>query len=148
MSRVYVVTALLLFGCASAPKNYNFEASETYEASYDEVWSAVIDVFSENDWPIQTLEKDSGLISTTHAGMTRNSNWSDCDVGMFETLEDKVGSFNVRVREVQGGTSLTVNASFSGVVDTLGGIQRKNCVSTGQLEMQIRHLVRRNLRQG
>jgi len=141
------MVGFLTLSCASSPKTYNYDRSEVYEASYDDVWEAVIDVFAENDWPIQTLEKDSGIISTSRATMDKDSNWSECDTGMFGNLRDKAGSFNVRVREVGSGqSSLTVTTTFEAGMSGIGGYERKPCVSTGQLEMQIQYLVRQKLR--
>ncbi len=59
---------LFLNGCATQgtlPSRVNIEKSRTYDASFDIVWSAIIQGIAETNMPITTLEKDSGLIAIT-----------------------------------------------------------------------------------
>ena len=60
-----VLTCSLGAGCASAPKTFNFNPVATIDAEYDDVWSAVVEYFAVSNLPIDTIEKDSGLIVTS-----------------------------------------------------------------------------------
>ncbi len=74
---VIVLVSVLGVGCASAPKKFSFNPVATIDAGYDEVWAAVVEYFAVSNLPIDTIEKDLGLIVTS---------WLDAGSG---TGEDK-----------------------------------------------------------
>lgn len=66
-SLLLVVSVLMLTSCGArfVPKTFNYPAKNTSQPihlSYDKVWSGVVDFFAENNIPISTIEKSSGLI--------------------------------------------------------------------------------------
>lgn len=88
--------------------------------TYDEVWDEAIDYVANAGFSISTLEKASGLIVCQNVGVSSNSvtyesngvlrnpnayivTTKQCDE--YRTSVD----FNIRVKNVDGGTSITVN---------------------------------------
>lgn len=61
---VLFVLALISAGCAQPFIKPKIENSKTFQASYDSVWKAVVEVFAEETYPIKAVEKESGIIST------------------------------------------------------------------------------------
>lgn len=60
----WLLIPLLLVGCATTqPERPPIEARRTFHAPFDKVWAATVGTLSE-DYPVQVIEKSSGLIST------------------------------------------------------------------------------------
>ena len=147
--------------------NYELISSITTSTPYDKVWNNVIDFFAENNIPIGTLSKDSGIITATNIsldekvvsyenkdGVIVNSNaWF---VVPYFSGVNVVGaratcSFNVRVRQLEdGNVRIQVNISnLTGyytieILDPLTlkkEIVRNNypreCCSTGKFEAAL-----------
>ena len=76
---VLAFAAVVLAGCATAPKEFAFDPTVTIDASYDAVWAAVVEFFAIGSLPIDTIEKDSGLIVTS---------WMDAGKGPHEENKD------------------------------------------------------------
>ena len=145
------VVTLGMWGCASAPRSYEFDRSFTAGASFDDTWAAVVDAVSASDRPPSSAEKASGLITT---------DWHDVQVIDRDRLIDCGGSgigmhtdpqlrLNVTVREEgEGATRVTVNVSarttFSLGLDEATRSTRQ-CNSRGVVEEQIRGAVLRQL---
>lgn len=55
---------LISAGCSQPFIKPKIENSKTFQASYDPVWKAVVEVFAEKTYPIKAVEKDSGIISS------------------------------------------------------------------------------------
>jgi uncharacterized lipoprotein len=117
-------------------------------SDFNTAWDAAIDVFAERLWPIYSLERASGLITTDW--MTAHRSEMDCgEAGLTNTHRDHEVRMSVVIREADSGSSLTVhtaarsarwdviNGSFRGMVD---------CVSTGLIEREVHDDVRRRAR--
>ena len=121
---------LVLSSCASSvgtlKGQYPAINTVTTNSSFEDVWSRVIDFFAENNIPIGTIAKDSGIITATNIRLGDS----------FVSYEDKNGkivnpnawfvvpymkevvgaradcSFNVRVKKnSDGGSTIQVNLS-------------------------------------
>ena len=73
MKRIYTVALFVLalglvVSCAAykPPKTYQFDKTQTINKSFDEVWGKIIQWFGNNNSPIKTIEKASGLIATEY----------------------------------------------------------------------------------
>lgn len=88
--------------------------------SFDEVWDTAIDYVSSAGFTISTLEKASGLIVCKNVGVsskaiTCESNGvlrnPDAYIVTNRRCDEYLASvdFNIRVKKVEGGTSITVN---------------------------------------
>ena len=64
---VVVLTGMILVqGCGPMMVIPTIETSRSYETvSYDEVWSATVKTFALRSYPIQVIEKDSGILTTS-----------------------------------------------------------------------------------
>jgi hypothetical protein len=141
------VVLLTSTACASAPVARDFDDVSDYRAvSFTEAWDAVVDMSADQNWAIDILDRDSGLISTEWT-IADNAAHIDCGApGFRATHIDPMGRFDVVVRETDNGASLTVTTSWRvtrNSANSLGGVE---CLSTGVLERELHDGVRRRLR--
>lgn len=57
---------------ATAPARHKVETTTTVPASVDQAWEAMIDLFADNNWAIQNLDRSSGLITTDWMSLGRD----------------------------------------------------------------------------
>jgi uncharacterized lipoprotein len=148
---VLALSALeLTIACASAPVRHDFERTTQFqESDFDAVWTAVIDVFGDRGWAIDNMEKDSGFIATDWMTLSRSDrDVMDCGSAGLNVDSDHAVKFNVVVRPIGNGASMTVNTTFRAnrcFGDTCNLI---DCVSTGGLETILVDAVRGRVSQG
>lgn len=147
-----VLPVLSFTGCAgSPPKVVAFDPVAKYEADFDQVWEPVVEFFAVGNLPIDTIEKDSGLIVTSwmdagSGGIEHKENEHFCDCGKPGFMGHKIwtrGKFSIHVKSApQDGTELRVTCTFQ--QNQLDGAKEVvvNCASTGNLEKQIHGYVR------
>lgn len=146
-----LIVILYALSCSPVPPvKMDLKTYTDLDATFDEVWEAVIAHFADNMYTIQTIEKSSGIIVTErityrngpisdgYAG-NKEMNLSLCNCGKHGSLifGNLYVKFNVFVREIdKNKTRIQVNAKFwTTYYDALGenrGVW--DCVSTGQLE--------------
>jgi hypothetical protein len=141
--RLTAMVAALLAGSSSsrAPKRHTFEKAMLTTASFDRTWAAVVEVFAENNWAIQHLERDSGLITTDWMLLAYDNPYADCgrtisSVGYTDQLR-----FNVLIREESDTVIVTVNAAFRRVEGAGAVWSQQGCYSTGQVEQLVHEQV-------
>ena len=113
---------MVLSSCASVPpKNYNFQSSRIINKNYDEVWAAIISSFAENNTPIKTIEKDSGIIVSDDLKVPFKlqnaiyySDYCDCGhPGGLNMYKQMLGSYNIFARKIENEqTSIQINTNF------------------------------------
>jgi hypothetical protein len=140
--RYFLVAGILLLElslltCAGvAPGVYKFQNKEVFEASFDEIWTAIIETFAQQNIPISNMEKVSGFITTQEIRFP--AEYADCGatpIGIKLTSAGLLGSFNVFVKEVSPGTySIAVNSHYRVITDNPF---YQGCVSTGKLETKL-----------
>lgn len=141
--------AVLLAGCMVAPKPTAFSNSRIYDNDFDAVWTALIEAFADNSWPISYIEKDFGIITTDWLPVPlpeRQRPWAEgpesADCGMDEMGDHWIGpgtmAFNVSAKKVAAGTELRVTITFQSV---RGG----QCLSKGIIEARIMDAVAKRL---
>ena len=141
MRRTSLTLLVTLTACASAPNFHQFERQAGIPAPFATVWDALIDTFGANSWSIDTLERDSGLITTDW--MLVDPSHMDCGSTGLNTDRNHQVRFNVIVREALGGSTLTVNTTwqaFRSGAFTIDGWQ--DCLSRGSIERMVHDLVR------
>lgn len=146
---------LMVYGCATAPAPRQIVKAFTIEASFDDVWVAVIDTFAEMNLPIANMEKDSGLITTDWEIYPRGKAgnvYCDCGgLGLNMEIERK-GRFNVFVRRLtENSCELKINCIYNRTIQPVmakgsTGITSRNCVSTGKLEAEMFEIVMSKLK--
>lgn len=132
MRRTILMTCLvgLAAGCATTPPG-----TRTYDASFDDVWEASIEVFAEQYIPISSLERDSGSISTGWATAIKED--MDCgSAGKFGKDLSRKGQYNVVVHEVDSGAvEVQVNAQLQASRYSMGDyVGDVSCSSSGRTE--------------
>lgn len=168
-SLLFLGLILILSSCGSTvytlKGDYTVESSTVTDAEFDKVWDNVIDYFAQNNIPVATLEKSSGLIVASNVsigeslvtledsnGQIMNNNaWF-----VFPYQKNCVGgkvvcSFNVRVRKQEDGkTFIGVNiGNIQGyiIVEFLNTMTfskqqvtqtvQSSCSSTGNFEKHL-----------
>jgi hypothetical protein len=133
--------------CASAPVARNFEDIGDYRAvSFAEVWDIVVDMSGERNWAIESLERDSGII-TTEWTSSDDASYRECgSAGFRATDSGHMGRFSVIVGETTNGVSVRVTTSWRVTRNSANSISSVECVSTGILERELHDEVRRRLR--
>lgn len=117
------------------------------EASFDQVWIAVIETFAELNLPILNMEKDSGLITTDWIRVPED--YADC--GFSEIAIDELeGKFNVFVKPADIVTNFSVNTSYRSLRRILFPEERQayvDCYSTGELEKSMNEIIQQKISQ-
>lgn len=142
-----VVVLLASAACASAPVARDFDDVSDYRAvSFTEVWDAVVVMSGDQNWAIETLDRDRGLI-TTEWTSADNVSYRDCGApGFRATHMDPMGRLDLVVRETDNGTSVTVTTNWRVTRNSTNSLASVECLSTGTLERELHDAVRRRLR--
>lgn len=137
------ISFLSLTGCVTSPEpqQHIFDNSRSYDASMQDVWAEAVRFFGENNLPIDTIERDSGLIQTNDlsTSATEFFSYADCSTGP-SPLAQEVGYINLSIvirERFDGSTSAMVNTRFS-LYRTFNGMSITfQCTSRGNLEKVI-----------
>jgi|ERR1700748_584578 len=121
--------------CATAPQAHDVKKYGTIHASADATWAAVIALFGEKGWPIETIDKGSGLISTKW--LQGRAELADCGTAPLATVVATRGRFNLIVRPAPDGTRITINTTFRQVRSFADQSSVIECTSTGIVEAGI-----------
>lgn len=131
-----LLIAAMCLASASAPGKHTVNRTTTVKASYDDTWTAVIDVFADRNWPISSMAKDSGLIATDWMRVDAAEAYADCGGSGIARTHGTYVRFNVRVKS-GNTTEVTVNASFREARSFDGQSGFADCESKGAIELQI-----------
>ncbi len=132
---------LVAAGCISivgGGDDDEYRRAETYPASYDATWQAVLQSFAELDLPIATIERESGLVATDWILVSESDDRMDCP----DDARQAEMRFNVLLEEAGSGTRMTITSGARALTDD-GVLQR--CASTGVLERAIQRRVSRKV---
>lgn len=136
--RCMVVVGSLIAGLASAtaPKPHNTQRTSTVAVPFDATWSAVVDLFSENSWPIANIDRASGIITTGEVPAA--DIYCDCGGHGISTVIATRGTLSIRVKaQDDGTTTMDVDVSFAQVRSFDNAVRRVDCTSRGVLESRI-----------
>lgn len=133
---------IVLTSCATTQVVSNSVASESYRASYDEVWTKVIRFFATNQISIGTLEKDSGIVTLKGDNLDSQLMNQYCEAdennGFLEVLlyGNVMGSVNVI--DEGGIVTVTVNTRYN-TIHAYGQnyYPARPCASKGVFERSI-----------
>ncbi|MCJ8274868.1 MAG: hypothetical protein MJK04_36385 [Psychrosphaera sp.] len=150
VSLIFVTSTIL--GCAPIPgvkpEHVNIAKSKAFDASYEQVWSAIIAGIAESNLSISTLEKDSGIISMSK--VTYDSDWAyegtrGSTLGQPDVITQRVADFNIfATKQAYEKTKVQVNSDFKMLVRTGNSSQAypynyqwEQAYSNGKLEQMI-----------
>lgn len=144
------VAATTMIGCATVrPTPHQFAKTFQLGSNFDDVWAATVQTFAELNLPIESIEKESGLITTERILLGWESEYCDCGKpGLFGTDFDRTVRFNAFLRSDAGGAAtLTINADFqvnrnNSMTETTTMVP---CESTGVFELRIKDKVAEKL---
>lgn len=132
-----LVIAMALAGCATPGQATQFNNSRAVNLSFDAAWDKTVSYFAENNIPIRTLEKDSGLIVAETASLPGAQLQQLADCGTAGRGQPGTASYNVFVRDLQTqGVTVQINATFTQVYRDIwtGQNAQSQCFSKGVLE--------------
>ncbi|WP_175714165.1 hypothetical protein [Burkholderia ambifaria] len=140
-----------LFGCVTqgqAPTAMRVEKSRTFDAPFDVVWPAIIDSIAEQNLPITTLEKVSGLIAISGVSYSPNDadeGYRGAVMGIPDQVTARAARFNIFATSQEGGkTTVKVNTRFAMQVRMGNGsnifpyrYQTEEAFSNGNFEKRV-----------
>lgn len=137
MLKAILVMTVLLTTCVTAPKVHEFQKTWTVPSTYDQAWSATVQLFAENGWPIATLEKDSGIIVSDWVNLGTQGGHADCGSPGLAIVQRREAKFNVFIQDNESGPILTVNTNFRELRSFDNRSFYTDCTSTGSLESNL-----------
>ncbi len=170
-----VLTLGVFLSCASGPRyippsDFEVPPDRWYQASFDDVWNAILETVTDLDIPIENMEKVSGFLRSDFMRFPKGSSLSEfMDCGTEKAMvqfHHRSGTgvrpewrpvtqnptfisearLTVLVREIEGRQSVRLRTTAAGVTrDVQGWPTRYDCRSTGRLEQfffdQVEHRV-------
>lgn len=150
----FLLTLFLLSSCAS-PKipepQPQFDDSRVYDASYDEVWSDLMEFFANNEVPLVNTDKESGYIKTERMRFDSNTvslyAWSGYKLPTKRVHSGLIRATVFVKEEQENKTSVKVNTSvrlfkdYCCVLDPGGWF---DAGSGGELELAILNSIKSN----
>ena len=139
--RLGVVAAAVAFtaASASAPVTHDVQRASVVNGSFDESWTALIDLFSDRSWEIRNLDKASGIVTTDWMKLGADGDgFADCGSAPLGANAPQV-KFNIHVKQDDADVSVTVNATFHQMRHALGSDPdfSFDCNSTKAVERMI-----------
>jgi len=68
---IYLFLPILLMGCVTTPPPRLITNTEIFQSSFDRVWGATVATFAEKTLPIESIDKESGLIGSNFVKTSR-----------------------------------------------------------------------------
>ncbi|MBN2314459.1 MAG: hypothetical protein JXM79_11055 [Sedimentisphaerales bacterium] len=147
---------ITLFGCAPAYVQPQINPEGIYEADYNAVWSALVETFSKNNYPIKAIEKESGIITTDYIAFPTPPVWG---TGTFDNMAVSPERYNAMWMPRSGRctisayasavdpnqTKLRINTHIEAFDSSKFGGGWKICYSNGYLEYNILDDIRKRI---
>jgi hypothetical protein len=147
-SLVVVLAVAVCLASATMPKPHDVDHTFVFRWGYDETWFAVVNVFSRHHWPIQTVDKASGLITTDEIDLGSDADkYADCGSDGLTVGHWTHGRFVVRFKKAGGYAIVTVDVSFKHFRRGHSFLERRDtaelvtCTSLGTVESLIHDAV-------
>lgn len=141
-----------MVGCSTAPTRpprHDFPDTIPFPgSSYDIVWTAIIDGFATIGFPIDNLEKDSGIVVTDWMSIDSSQYaYLDCGSpgkksgGVTRRFQDPLAKFNVILHDIDEGPEMKVNTFYQADWCENGDCTQWTCESTGVFERDFMYMV-------
>jgi len=137
--------SILAFAIACAPPRTEpvAIAPAPIAAGFNQTWNAVMDVLSDENIPVKTLDKASGYLMAEVAGVGAGDEekYADCGNSFLNALAMQGGGqmisrYNILVRGDSVASTVKVTATFVSGGGT-SDANAKRCASKGILEKQL-----------
>ena len=142
------VTALTVWGCATAPLKFDFNPVATIPGDFDVVWSAIIEYFAISNVPITTIEKDSGIIvsdwmdASAQRSRAEDETFCSCGRAGVATIWWTRVRFSVFAKRTDAASvDVRVTCLYQQHRQFADLYATGNCNSTGYLERQLHEYV-------
>jgi hypothetical protein len=112
------------------------ENQQTFPEDFDKVWTALVETLSDQQWPLETIDKASGLVTTK----TMTDSKGETMVCATKFDEAHRTSLNLFVKKSEGGTRVKVNATFRAIREDATIL----CFSSGVIEKTIFDGIKKN----
>lgn len=136
---VAVLAVVVTAACSTGPSTVPTpQQAVVVYASFDATWDAVIELFSQQNVPIKTIDRSSGLIATDDMVVSGDQarDWADCgsNAGAKVTADHAV--YNVLVRGDSTQCTVRVTAAWSAYFKEIWSGQwiNRSCVSSHKWE--------------
>lgn len=110
---------------------------QVFAVSFDKAWAALVEALSDQKWPIETIDKSSGVI-TTKATVDSEGGNIVCATRLAEPHKTWL---NVFVKATESGVRVKVNVTFRAVRED----QAITCHSNGAIEKSLFDGIKKNL---
>lgn len=126
-----IMAALVAVGCAGAPDTVWFPTERVFPQSKDAVWTKVVRNLTSQGVPIQTIQKDSGVILATNVPVSAETAYLSCGYGLSAGTNLTI---NILVEDRGAETYVRINVSGNQL--QIGPANRAlvQCNSSGALE--------------
>jgi hypothetical protein len=114
-------------------------------APFAKTWNAVIDVFSDRNIPIRTIDRSSGLIATDQLTVSAEDvKWADCGShSMSGTIAPQRAVYNVLVRGDSTQSTVKVTVGWTATVEVIrGDFRHVDCITRGVWEGELETMIR------
>jgi hypothetical protein len=140
MTKMAMVATLA--GCATAPAVHEVRRTTVVAKPFDEAWSTVAALITDHGWQIQTIDKSSGIVASEWMP-SPPERYLDCGAAPLAIVQYTRGRVNVRLRQQDDRTEVTINAWFHQMRSIGDQYRLVECTSTGVLEGEIQGRIAR-----
>lgn len=136
MSRSLVLVLVILLHASLLSAQQSDPGSEasnvaTFGEDFLVVWGAIVEVLAGQNWPIDIVDKDSGVITSDWVVVAaQDRDFADCGTAQSDTFHVQHMRLSASVHEVATGTRLRISSSYESNRATA-------CLSTGLLESSL-----------
>lgn len=144
MKKMIAVLGFLVLGIGCAVPATQYNINRVWETNYDvdSLWNGVISFFAENNIPIKTLEKDSGIIISEWMALASvDSQDLDCGQPGLAMAYEKYGKFTITIRPAGSQRQILINSQYQQRRVWDGRAFYATCYSRGALEQKIKELI-------
>lgn len=103
---ICIFAVIFLSGCATMPTIYSIKNSDFFNADYDEIWTATMQVLAELNYPLRTTDKSSGVITTDYVSISSNEIRTYAQ--FYRPLLDMSGRYNLNIIISKSGETNTI----------------------------------------
>jgi uncharacterized lipoprotein len=137
------LVALSLTGCAPQQvRPVAFDVQKTFPSGFDKVWAALMESTMDLGYPVESVEKESGILTTSfvNIGQLPPKEYCNCSGGFFAVVSETRMKMSIFVRAINGNeTIVKLNAHIEGWTENV--LAKKKdwamCTSTGVLETDL-----------
>lgn len=154
LNLIYLFCGLILWGCTTPytpPQNYSFNNEKILNQSYDRVWSRLMEICIEMNFPLKLVDKYSSVIQTQPINFNNDGLFCDCGkpgsgFGWYGKIANPVGYLSAALTRIDESRTkvkivfhfftnyniyeMNFNTSQYYLAKTIGF----ECNSTGQIE--------------